>query len=240
LFPLRDNIPHRHPPLMTWLIILVNGLVFAFELSLPSSQLKALFDLFGIVPAHYFHQYRLSSVDPLPFPVFWPLLTSMFLHGGWLHIIGNMWFLYLFGDNVEDRMGHFRFLIFYLLVGLCAGTVHILTNGQSTMPTVGASGAIAGVMGAYFVLYPRARVITLIPIFFYPLFIEIPAVIFLLFWFLTQLLSGGLALAEGANVGGIAWWAHIGGFLAGTLLQLFFVRSRGRHRFYFETEHHPW
>ena len=240
MIPLRDNIPHRHPPLMTWLIILINGLVFAFELSLPSSQIKAFFDLFGIVPARYFHREDLSGVGPLPFPTYWPLFTSMFLHGGWLHIIGNMWFLYLFGDNVEDRMGHFRFLLFYLLAGLCAGVVHILTNAGSTMATIGASGAIAGVMGAYFVLYPRARVITLIPIFFYPMFIEIPAVVFLLFWFLTQLLSGGLALAEGANVGGIAWWAHIGGFVAGTLLQFLFVRSKGHHRFYFETEHHPW
>jgi len=239
LIPLRDNIPHRHPPFMTWLIILANGLAFAFELSLSPSELKELFFAFGIVPDHFFHPEGFSPVA-VPLVGFWPLLSSMFLHGGWLHIIANMWFLYLFGDNVEDRMGHLRFVAFYLIGGLLAGAVHCWTNPHSTLPTIGASGAIAAVMGAYLVMYPRARVITLIPIFFYPLFIEIPAVVFLLFWFLTQILSGGLALVESGNFGGIAWWAHIGGFLAGMLLQFVFVRSKGHHRFYFETEHHPW
>jgi membrane associated rhomboid family serine protease len=214
-------------------------LVFAFEISLSPSQLKGLFYAFGIVPARYLSPQGLPFLDLLK-EAFWPLLTSMFLHGGWLHIIGNMWFLYLFGDNVEDRMGHLRFLFFYLCGGLCAGAVHSFTNPQSTLPTIGASGAIAAVMGAYFVMYPKARVITLIPIFFYPIFIEIPALLFLFIWFLNQVFSGGLALLEGASFGGIAWWAHAGGFLAGLLLQFLFVRSGRHQRFYFETEHHPW
>jgi len=239
LIPIRDTIPHRHPPLMTWMIILANGLAFAYELSLPPPALKTFFFLFGMVPARYFHGESLSWIG-LPLHGFLPFLTSIFLHGGWMHIIGNMWFLYLFGDNVEDRMGHLGFLIFYLISGLFAGAVHCWTNTQSTLPTIGASGAIAGVMGAYLVLYPRSRIITLIPIFFYPLFVEIPAIVFLFFWFLTQILSGGLALVSGESFGGIAWWAHAGGFLAGIILQFFFVRSKGHHRFYFETEHAPW
>lgn len=239
MIPIRDTIPHRNPPLMTWLIILVNGLAFFYELSLPSHSLKTLFMAFGMVPARCFHPELLSSAS-LPLQEYWPFFTAMFLHGGWLHIIGNMWFLYLFGDNVEDRMGHLRFLTFYLIGGLLAGVVHCWTNSYSTLPTIGASGAIAAVMGAYFVMYPRARIITLIPVFFYPLFVEIPAVIYLLFWFLAQVFSGGLVLASGESFGGIAWWAHAGGFLTGIILQFFFVRTRRHHRFYFETEHDPW
>jgi membrane associated rhomboid family serine protease len=201
--------------------------------------LKGFFFDFGIVPARYFHSGGLSGAG-LPLLDYLPFLSSMFLHGGWAHILGNMWFLYLFGDNVEDRMGHVRFLVFYLLSGLSAGAIHYWTNIHSTLPTIGASGAIAGVMGAYFVLYPRSRIITLVPIFFYPLFLEIPAILFLFFWFLTQILSGSLALASGESFGGIAWWAHAGGFAAGIVLQFLFVRSRGHHRFYFETEHAPW
>lgn len=224
---------------MTWSIILVNGLIFAYELTLPPPEIKAFFFHFGIVPARYFHS-EVLSLSGLPFQDFLPFLASMFLHGGWMHAIGNMWFLYLFGDNVEDRMGPLGFLAFYLLTGLCAGGVHVWTNPHSTVPTIGASGAVAGVMGAYFVLYPRARIITLIPVFFYPLFMEIPALVFLLLWFATQIFSGSLALASGGSFGGIAWWAHAGGFLAGIVLQFLFVRSKGHHRFYFETEHDPW
>ena len=144
------------------------------------------------------------------------LVTSMFLHGGWLHVFSNMWTLWIFGDNVEDRLGHGRYLGFYLLSGLAAAAIHTLTNTDSTLPTIGASGAIAGVMGAYFVLFPGARVVTLIPIFFWPLFVELPAILYLGFWFLTQFYSGTLSLAAGRDAGGIAWWAHVGGFLVGS------------------------
>jgi membrane associated rhomboid family serine protease len=143
----------------------------------------------------------------------------MFLHGGYLHIIGNMWSLYIFGDNVEDRLGHFRYLVFYLLCGLASGISHLAINWHSTLPTIGASGAIAGVMGAYFILYPKAKVLTLVPIFFFIQFIELPAFVFLGIWFLFQFISAAGTSAQG---GGIAWWAHIGGFVFGIIfLRLF-------------------
>lgn len=144
----------------------------------------------------------------------------MFIHGGWLHIIGNMWYLWIFGDNVEDRLGHIRFLIFYLLCGVGAGIVHTFLNSASVVPSVGASGAIAGVLGAYAISYPTARVLTLVPILFFIQIIEIPAAFVLGFWFLMQFLSGtaSLAVATSANAGGVAWWAHVGGFVIGMLL----------------------
>jgi membrane associated rhomboid family serine protease len=150
----------------------------------------------------------------------------MFLHGGWLHIIGNMWTLYIFGDNVEDRMGTIRFLAFYFICGLAAGLVHFFTNPNSTLPTVGASGAIAGVLGAYFLLFPTARVITLIPLFFLPLFVEIPAITYLGFWILSQIFSGAISLGLPEDVGGVAFWAHVGGFITGALLHWLFVKRR--------------
>jgi membrane associated rhomboid family serine protease len=223
MFPLKDTIPSHSPPLMTWALLLVNAGVFFFELQLSDAQLDQLFYLFGLVPARYSHPgwahwVGLSADD------YWPFLTCMFLHGGWFHFIGNMWTLWIFGDNVEDRMGPARFLIFYLLCGLAASVVHYLTNWYSAVPTVGASGAIAGVMGAYFLLYPRARIIMLLPIFFYPFFFEIPAVLYLGVWFYSQLLGGMLSIAGPAQVGGIAVWAHVGGFLAGAVLRGVFVR----------------
>ncbi|MEY2544213.1 MAG: hypothetical protein QOE81_1674, partial [Verrucomicrobiota bacterium] len=162
------------------------------------------------------------------FPIdnYWPLLTHQFLHGGWFHIIANMWTLWIFGDNVEDRMGPGRFAIFYLLCGTIAGTTHLLTNPDSTVPSVGASGAIAGVLGAYLLFFPTARLIVLFPIFFFPLFFEVPAVFYLAIWFFGQLFSGTAALAGPQQVGGIAWWAHIGGFIGGMLLCGLFAQRR--------------
>lgn len=226
MFPVRDTILGRNPPLVTWVIILTNGIVFLFELMLPDSALEQFFYLFGIVPARYSHPAWAASVG---FPVddFWPFFTSMSLHGGWMHIIGHMWTLWIFGDNVEDRMGPLRFLSFYLLCGLVAGVTHWLTNPYSTVPTVGASGAIAGVLGAYFLLYPRSRIITLIPIFFWPLFVELPAFTYIGFWILSQVFSATLSLALPQDVGGVAWWAHVGGFVAGVVLHRLFIK-RGR------------
>jgi membrane associated rhomboid family serine protease len=159
------------------------------------------------------------------------------LHGGWVHIIGNMWTLWIFGDNVEDRMGPMRFLFFYLLCGLAAGLIHCFANPESTLPTVGASGAIAGVMGAYFFLFPRSRVIVLIPILFIPFFFEVPAMIYIGFWALLQFFSGTLSLASADYVGGVAWWAHVGGFLTGILLQFFFVKRGNAYRRPFRDEY---
>ncbi len=221
MFPLRDTIPSRHFPLITWILIGINTLVFLFELSLGKPGLERFFYLYGLVPARYSHP-QWAQIAGFPLDNYWPFFTHMFLHGGWSHLIGNMWTLWIFGDNVEDRMGRWRFLVFYLLMGLLAGTGHFIFNAGSTIPTVGASGAIAGVLGAYFVLFPHARIITLVPLFFWPLFFELPAVFFLVFWFFTQLVGGTFAGLQG-SVGGVAWWAHVGGFIAGVVLHKFFL-----------------
>jgi membrane associated rhomboid family serine protease len=201
MIPLRDVIPSRTTPFVTIGIIAVNALAFWFELSMPEPSLQRFLREFGIVPAAFA----------------WPtLFSSMFLHGGWLHVIGNMWYLWIFGDNVEDRMGHGRYLVFYLLCGALAGLAQTLLSPGSYVPTIGASGAIAGVMGAYFVLYPHSRVLTLIPLFIFIEIIEIPAIFFLGFWFLMQLFSGAGSIAHTTgNQGGVAFWAHVAGFVVG-------------------------
>lgn len=163
----------------------------------------------------------------------------MFLHGGWMHLIGNMWMLWIFGDNVEDRLGHGRYLLFYVLCGLAASWTHILLHPNSTVPAIGASGAISGVMGAYLLLFPRARVITLFPLFFIPYFLELPAIVYLGAWFLMQLFSGAFSILAPGEGGGIAWWAHVGGFLAGALLGPPMRRRRRYYRPYFRDEHIP-
>ena len=211
MIPIRDAIRSKNFPAVNVLIIGLNVIAFLWELA-QSSDLKEVFYLYGMVPLRYSNPE--ISVHFTAFEQTLPFLTSMFLHGGFLHIIMNMWFLYIFGDNVEDRLGHIRYLIFYLFCGVAAGLVHLLTNWNSNVPTVGASGAISGVMGAYLLLYPRSKILTLIFIFFFIQFIEIPAFIFLGFWFLLQLLSAGITPK---NVGGVAFWAHIGGFVAGLI-----------------------
>jgi membrane associated rhomboid family serine protease len=226
MLPIRDTTPSRNPPIATSLLILVNGLVFLFELTLAPPELEGFLQLFGIVPARYTHPDWAVWMG-YPIDDYWPFLTSIFLHGSWLHILANMWTLWIFGDNVEDRMGPGRFVVLYLLCGLAAGFVHSFTNPDSIVPAVGASGAIAGVLGAYFFLFPFSRVIVLVPILFVPLFFELPAVTYLGFWALTQVLSGTVALANTADGGGVAWWAHVGGFVAGMALQFAFVPRRG-------------
>ncbi len=202
MIPLRDVIPSRTTPFVTMVLIAVNVVVFLYELSLGSDGVERMIQDWGVVPA------RLSALT---------LLTSMFLHGGILHAAGNMLYLWIFGDNVEDRMGHGRFLTFYLLCGLAAALAESYVSPDSTVPMVGASGAIAGVMGAYFVLYPRSRIVTLLPLFIFIQVVEIPAVFFLGVWFLMQFLSGVGSIAASAEStgGGVAFWAHAGGFIAG-------------------------
>jgi membrane associated rhomboid family serine protease len=214
LLPLNDTIPSRRMPGVTWALIGVNVLVFWRELSLSDAQIEQLFLVRGLVPA------RVGE----SFSTYLSFFTSMFLHGGWMHLIGNMWSLYLFGDNVEDRMGHARYLIFYLLTGLIAGLTHYFTNRTAAIPTVGASGAIAGVMGAYLVLFPRARIVTLFLLVFIPLFFEVPAVLYLGLWFISQVFSGTTALATGMPTDNVAFLAHVGGFVSGIVLMPVFVR----------------
>jgi membrane associated rhomboid family serine protease len=229
MIPIRDSIPSRNPPIVLYGIVLINVLAFLFELTLPEAQLNRLFMLFGVVPARFTHPglAREAGFPPGGIVAFF---THMFLHGGWLHLIGNMWTLWIFGDNVEDRMGPGRFAVFYVLCGLVAGGVHLATNVDSAMPTIGASGAIAGVLGAYFLLFPRAWVVILIPIVIYPLFVQIPAVVFLVLWFVTQVFSGIGSLGVPADEGQVAWFAHLGGFVAGMVLcRLFAKRPEARH-----------
>jgi membrane associated rhomboid family serine protease len=215
MIPLRDVIPSRTTPVVTIALVAMNVLVFLYEFSLGPAVNDFVF-AFGLVPADFS----------------WPkVLTSMFLHGGFLHVGGNMLYLWIFGDNVEDRMGHGRFLAFYLLCGLAAALGQTLTSPDSPIPMVGASGAVAGVMGAYFVLYPHSRIITLLPFIFIQI-VEVPAVFFLGIWFVMQFLSGvgSIAAATGGQPsGGIAFWAHIAGFAAG-VLGVFAFRRKQRDR----------
>jgi hypothetical protein len=211
MIPIRDAIRSKTFPIINILIIVANVLAFLWQLSL-GPLLKEAFLLYGIVPARYSDPSL--SVQFTIFEQVSPFITSMFLHGGFMHIIGNMWFLYIFGDNIEDRLGHIRYLLFYFLSGIAAGLIHLYTNWGSQIPTIGASGAISGIMGAYLLLYPRSRILTLIPILFFFQFVEIPAFIFLGYWLLIQLFSASFTPK---NVGGIAFWAHIGGFVAGLI-----------------------
>ncbi|MBW1769664.1 MAG: rhomboid family intramembrane serine protease [Deltaproteobacteria bacterium] len=218
MIPIRDTIRSETYPVVNSCIIAINVLVFLLELS-QGQRLDGFIKIYGLVPARYsipeIAAYFTASQQFLSF------LTFMFLHGGYLHLLGNMWFLYIFGDNVEDRLGHFRYLVFYMLCGLASGISHLAINLHSVIPTIGASGAIAGVMGAYFILYPKAKVLTLVPIFIFIQFIELPAFVFLGIWFLFQSLS---AAGASAQSGGIAWWAHIGGFVFGIVfLKLFLM-----------------
>jgi len=201
MIPLRDVIPSRTFPFFTIAFIVLNSVAFFFEQTLSRRALEHFIQTYGLVPARF---------DVLT------VFTSMFLHGGWGHFLGNMLFLWIFGDNVEDRLGHARFVVFYLLCGVAAVAAHVYMNPMSTIPTVGASGAIAGVLGAYFVLYPHSRVLALVPLFIVFEIVEVPAIIFLGLWFLMQFFYVGMAAVRaGAEGGGVAFWAHIAGFLAG-------------------------
>jgi membrane associated rhomboid family serine protease len=230
MIPIRDTIPSRSAPVVTWSLIAINVLFFVYELGLEPAELERFVHLFGLVPARYTHP-EWAAMLGFPIDDYWPFLTSMFLHAGVAHLVGNLWTLWIFGDNVEDRMGPVRFLVFYLLMGLAAGMTHWFTNLSSTIPTVGASGAIAGVLGAYFVLFPNARIVVMLPILFLPFFYELPAVAYLFVWFLSQLFGGTLAAVGPNEVAGIAWSAHVGGFVAGALLyRLFLIPPRRRPR----------
>ena len=220
MIPLRDTIRPRKSPVVNWLIILANAAAFFYELRIGPSALNGFIDSWGLVPARFW-------ADP---QVAWlTIFSSMFLHGGWFHILSNMWVLFIFGDNVEDRMGPGRYLVFYLLSGVAAGLMQAFLLPNSTQPMVGASGAIAGVLGAYLILFPRARIVSLVPIFFIFTLIQVPAIVFLLFWFASQLFSGFLSLG-GASGSGVAWWAHIGGFVFG-MLGVFVFAKRPRRRY---------
>ena len=209
MIPIRDTIRSRTAPVVTLALIAVNVLVFLHEIALGPYVERFVY-AYGLIPRRFVY-WPGDPLDPLRFL---PLPTSMFWHGGWAHLIGNMLYLWIFGDNVEDRLGHLRYLLFYLLAGAAAGLTHVVLGPTSNLPTVGASGAIAGVLGAYLVTYPRSRVLTLVFIFF----IEVPAFVYLVLWFVMQLLEGLGTLGMRVETGGVAVWAHIGGFVAGIVL----------------------
>jgi membrane associated rhomboid family serine protease len=221
MIPLRDVIPSRSTPYITVTLIVLNAVAWLYELTMPRDILPVFLQLYGVVPADF------STPT---------LVSSMFLHGSWTHFIGNMWYLWIFGDNVEDRVGHGRFIAFYLLCGIVAALGHVAMDPSSTLPTIGASGAIAGVMGAYFVLYPQSRVLTLVPLIFYFEIVELPAVLLLGFWFIMQLFhAGAIAVTASTTGGGIAFVAHVAGFVAG-LLGVFVFRKRRRTREWWDTQ----
>jgi membrane associated rhomboid family serine protease len=214
MFPVSDVIPSRTTPFVTVGLIALNALAFLYELQLSRPELQIFAQAFGVVPAHFA----------------WPtVLTSMFLHAGWMHVLGNMLYLWIFGDNVEDRLGHLGFLVFYLFCGAAAAIGQVMMNPLSVVPMIGASGAIAGVMGAYFVFYPQSRVLTAVFVVVFMDLVEIPAIFFLGIWFLMQLFSGVGSLGSHAADGGVAFWAHVGGFITGLMIGLI-ARARDASR----------
>jgi membrane associated rhomboid family serine protease len=217
LFPIRDSVNRTHAPVVVWSIIAVNGLVFLYQLGLGELELRAFLYHYALVPLRYFSPSWARAVGLSPTDLT-PFLTNTFLHGGWLHIIVNLWTLYIFGPALEDRLGPARFGALYLLAGVAASATHALFNATSAVPVLGASGAIAGVIGAYAVRFPYAWVRVLVPILFLPLIFSIPAMLFAGIWFLTQLIQGTGSLFMPFAGTGIAWWAHIGGFVTGVLL----------------------
>lgn len=227
MIPIRDTQRSRSRPFVNWILIILNLMVFAYELSLTDAELNWFITKWGVIPRVITNP---SAFPPAVLahtsgPV--SLITSMFIHVGWVHVLGNMLYLFIFGDNVEDLLGHGRYLLFYLTAGVAAGVAHVISAPLSRVPTVGASGAVAGVLGAYFLNFPRSRVLAAIPLGVFIPVVEVPAIIFLFLWFVTNLLSGAASLGVTAQ-GGVAWWAHVGGFVTGMVFSLVLRRRRLR------------
>jgi len=235
MIPIRNAVPSRYPPVVTWMLIANNCLVFLFQDSLSPLELELFLRQFALIPARYSEAFASGETD-LAAVDFLPFFSMMFLHGGWLHLILNMWTLWLFGPTIEDRLGHGRYLTFYLACGLAASVAHVIFNPASIVPALGASGAIAGVLGCYMRLFPLARVVVVVPILFIPLFFEVYAHVFIGLWFLLQLLGSMAELLQPSSSGGVAWWAHVGGFVAGLILGPLLVRSEQRYRVYYPDE----
>ena len=232
MFPIRDTVRARSFPFTNWAIIIVNGVIFFLQSNLSAQNLDWIVERFALIPAY---------VD-FSNPVTWiPFFTHIWLHGSLFHLISNLWMLFIFGDNVEDRLGSGRYLVFYVLGGITAGLLQYYFNPASQIPALGASGAIAAAMGAYFLFFPRSKVVTLVPVFFFGWFVNIPSIIFLGIWFATQVLSGVVALGIPAaeQMGGVAWWAHIGGFLFGLIMAKPFCIGRCTRQQY-PDEYYPW
>lgn len=220
MFPLKDNIPSETFPIVNYLLIAICTLVFLSEISQGSAGLEQFIDTYGLIPSNILHSMSVPEVTTV--------FSSMFLHAGWDHLLGNMWFLFIFGDNVEDRFGHIGYLFFYLFCGICAAATQVMINADSTIAMIGASGAISGVLGYYFVTYPQAQVLTLVPLGGFSRVTEVPAIIFLGIWFALQFFTGvsSLAVASPHEAGGVAFWAHVGGFVAGVVLAFILPKQK--------------
>jgi len=229
MIPIRDTIRSRSFPYVNWAIILLNSLVYLYQSSLSQGQLDAFLQTYALIPA------KIELANPL---TWYPILTHMWLHGSILHIVSNLWVLFIFGDNVEDRLGSKRYLLFYILGGISAGLLQLFFSINSDIPSLGASGAIAAVMGAYLVFYPRSKVVTFVPIFFFGWFVRITSFVFIGIWFLIQFYSGVSSLGS-VDSGGVAWWAHVGGFIFGLLMARPFCIGRCQRQEYVD-EHYPW
>ncbi len=228
MIPLRDTIPSRTVPFVNILLIAINVLIFVYEVfMLNAQQAELMIFNYGLVPDKVRIE-GVGSVYELRTTVLRPFFTNMFLHGGWGHLISNMWILFIFGDNVEDRMGKGKYLVFYILCGLIASFTHFVLYRNSPVPAIGASGAISGVMAAYMFMFPKSTIVSLVPILIIPLFIPIPALIYIGLWFFGQLISGTSSLMLSDTASGIAFWAHIGGFIGGLLIYRMFDSARGR------------
>lgn len=226
MIPLRDSARSRSFPYVNIIIIILNLVVYINEVMLEPYQLNQFFYTYGLVPADVMNAIYTGAALT---PVLVNFITATFVHGGWFHVLGNMLFLWVFGDNVEDRLGHGKYLLFYLAAGVAGGVAHIMTNPASTVPVVGASGAVAGVLGAYIIAFPRSRILALVPLFIIFFLTEIPAVVFIALWFVLQLFNGVASLGGAATP--VAWWAHIGGFLIGVLLIKMLAPRRVRSYF---------
>ena len=232
MLPIRDDQPRYSTPWVNYFLIGLNLVIFFFEFTLDPQSLEILIRQFAVVPSHV-ALFLSGSQRYSLVAILLPFFTSLFLHGSWMHVIGNMWFLYIFGDNLEDYLGPFKYLVFYLLTGVLAMGTHMVMNLHSTAPALGASGAIAGVLGAYFVLYPRARVLP----WLFVLVLWVPAWGSLGYWCVLNFLSGtatSLAVQGGRNMGGVAFWAHVGGFISGALLVKVFGERQRRHPYAFQ------
>jgi len=230
MLPIRDTVRSRSFPFINWTIIIVNVIVFFFESNLSPGVLNRFAQNWALIPA------KVNLGNPL---TWYPFFTHIWLHGSLFHLISNMWMLLIFGDNVEDCLGSFRYLVFYILGGISAGLAQYLLNPAEVVPALGASGAIAAVMGAYMLFFPHSRVITFVPVFLFGWFVEIPSLLYLGVWFISQLFSGLAALGMPSGLGGVAWWAHIGGFLFGMLLAKPFCAGKRPRREYVD-EYYPW
>jgi len=235
MIPIQNAVSTRYPPVVTWTLIAANCAIFLFQIGLTPIELEKFLFRYALIPARYFAPLPYRDVD-LTLIDYLPFLSNAFLHEGWLHLILNMWTLWLFGSAVEDRLGPSRYLAFYTLCGIFASFTHAVFNPLSTIPALGASGAIAGVLGCYVFLFPFARVIVLVPVLLLPLFFPVPAILFVGFWFLMQLLQGTAALFNPSMGGGVAWWAHIGGFVAGLMLAPLLQRSKRVYRAHYPDE----